>query len=236
MTLQEAIEPFRDPATRLIRAADGGTDNLPVHSAVYYELLSQADALLSERDLFATYLHVSEVTPGVYRRRPDATDENSVDNLVATLSATQRLNLPEVARRVYDHGVTHRWTYSCLDPRMKFNLWEKDTYAPFFGRFPGIIPFIRICAGVPVSFLSQIALNQSMVWNAELGVDSDVGNRILQWLMNRAVFGRYALVDKGIRAWRELMAKKYKGGMKEVLGLYHGKGHPFEVYGPEDFA
>lgn len=235
MTLTEAIAPYRDPGTEMIRAADGGRDNLPVHTAVFLECLNDATSIAREEDGIRTYLDSCEVKEGVYRRYFGATDENSVDNLVGCLAMAARLHLPEIARGIYNHGVTHSWTYSCLDPEMRFRLWDKATYQPFFGRFPGIVPMVKIAAGVEIGFLSQVALNQSFVWAASLGPRTDVGNRILSWLIARVCYGRYALVDKGIREWRKIMRTCYPGGMREVLSLYHGANHPFAKFAPEDF-
>ena len=125
------LENLIDQDTGLVRAADGGRDNMPVTTAIAIILTeseAQAVQLTSRFVMFLTRTSVS-LGGGIFRRYPGAND-NSVDNMVAACCISR-----DYAKIVYACSNTTKWCYNVASPgTFSFQYW----YQRFIG-FPSFV-------------------------------------------------------------------------------------------------
>ena len=134
MTLWDEIQPWIDPESGLMTAADGGKDNLILMSAyLHRELLrlGEVDAALELGARAIGFLSKCRVDKGLYRRAPGDLSNNSVDNMIGACSLS--VGVSEFIRQ--------RWNshFSCFDVN------DADSIAlgsNFFGRFIGLKAYI----------------------------------------------------------------------------------------------
>ena len=120
MTLSDAILPYLDPKTNLVRAADGETDNELLYTAILIELLDNNTDRNTYVNLLDNFLQSKgvDIVPGLYYRYAGSSD-NSVDNYIGSCFGSHR-------DYIGHYGYNHLWFF---DPSGAHNLKY------WFGRF-----------------------------------------------------------------------------------------------------
>lgn len=222
MSLTEEIKPWIDE-TGMIQAANHGRDNLILGTAHLIALLT--DPLEQADWRFKAWMFLSDevaVRSGLYKRYPDCTGNNSVDNLVAAAFASKAQAL-----LIYIRGKKMHWSFDVENP-------DEFSWRYWYGRFIGFSPFIKMAAGASIGLVGQLLWSLACIFSA-LSSKQNTSDKLLQYLMNRIVGGRYWLCDRAMEFWRKIMARKYPGGMRDVYAIYYGPDHPFAKYAPADF-
>lgn len=196
-----------DPETGLITAWDGGTDDCQLYSA---ELLA-----LNYQEGLALYLDRSiynnEIASGLFRRKQN--DNNSLDNYIGIC-----WTFTEDAKRILTYGQKHFWCFNFETPgKFAFRWW--------FGRFIGFPPFVKVCAGRKIGLISQLLYSLACLFSL-FAKRGDVGNQILQWLMNTKMKRISKILNCIIKIYEWAMLKRYPGGIYELMCIYHGREHP----------
>lgn len=224
MSLAEEIKPWIHKETGMITASDGGIDNLALGTAHLIALLTEGAEKAEWRFKAWKFLSSESVSvrPGLYRRYPGATGNNSVDNLVAAA-----FSCSGQAFFICLRGTQMHWCFDVENP-------DKFSFKYWYARFIGFPPFIKIAAGEKIGLISQLLWSIACIYSA-LTPKQNTSDKLLQYLMNRTVGGRYWLCDRAIGAWGRLMARKYSS-LKEVYAVYYGDSHPFAKHAPDDFT
>jgi hypothetical protein len=222
------VQAWREPTWRVVsnqkKPTDKSSDNPTLFTATY---LVNCDDLTSEKQVFVNFINACQVERGLFNRYPGDLDLNSWDEMIGLTAASVKLGLN------YHHdillwGEDNNWTWNNPDP-------SKEPIQAFLGRYPAFIPFLQMACGhtpTPVDEVLYAGANEA---SAMTPVGNESG-KCLQYLMNKTIFGKRPEIDLSIWIWRELMKKKYPGGMKDVYASYFGAFHPFALYGPADFT
>jgi hypothetical protein len=198
-----------DPVTGLVWAQDFGKDNEPLFTATYLALIYPEEP--SELITFVSRFldQTRTVVEGLYHRYPGSIDLNSVDNLIGIASMSERS-----AAILLRRGRSSFWCFNNTNP-------DKWTFRSWYGRFIGFKPFLKARLNIKLNpwekGLYYLAAKFSLFSDRY-----DVGNKILQWLMNREVQRQWPWIAE---TWNASMLKRYPGGIHELCVIYHGQGH-----------
>ena len=125
--------------------------------------------------------------------------------------------------KLYGIPFALKWYYTNQDdlPALRLNAWH--------GRFPWLTPLYKLAEDNKIGFFGALGysayLYMDILFNKDKGATS---GRILKWLMNSQMRGKSKIVDYAIGKWEDNIKKMYPDGhMGEVLGIYHGRSHPF---------
>lgn len=161
-------------------------------------------------------------------------DRQSHDDIIGIFVSSRILEL-KFALEIYNKGVNKtkgklfgipfslRWYYTNQDdmPNLRLNAWH--------GRFPWLIAFYD--ASIKHEVNAFQALGYSVYLLADVLFNKNkqaTSGRILKWLMNDTMKNKNFILDWAINKWEKNIEKMYPDGkMGEVLGIYHGKQHPF---------
>lgn len=211
--VQENMSPFG-----LAWPLSKGTDNLPVGQATLILLQAIAkESSVSSVIALDGFLNKCRVGRGLYRRTPENTDQNAVDNYIAGCFMSH-------AKDIY---------WRCV---WRFGIFANDKFEPraIFARFFGLRPYAKFRAGYSLNAFDRWILKVSM--NMTLNDDpTDTSNKCLQVIINYALKGFYPDIDQAISEWATKMADQYPGGLKDLYTYYWGKEHTFYHYAPSDW-
>ena len=233
MTLLEAIQPYIDPKTGCVLAADGGNGNEALFTAILLDLCRdslQDPAALNSYGLAYSnclkFMHSCAILGdlgGLYTSYPGVT-ENSVDNYIGLVSS-----IVWIRPYIISYGQQHWWSFAVELPG-HFQL--KDCYL----RFVGFRPYVLMMNNESIGLISQTLYSLAMLITLFTGA-TDVSNIQLQWLQNRGVKGKHRLIDWTMKVWQYIAMKRWPGGMQQVFAIYNNSPtHPFAVFGPKDFS
>ncbi len=208
------VEPKTAAASCELDPKDYSSDNGILFSA---EL-----AVLANDDLVTSWFSwlclKYEGQAGVLLRHPTSTEVTSWDDHLAAAAVS-----PFMAARIAKYGMLNNWTWG----------------GKFLGRFPIFSPTVKASAGMPLTRTERLAASLAFIANMFEGYLQTSG-KLLLWLAARALYGKYWGLDRVIDLWRYVQGRRYKGGLKEVMGIYfkprQGMPHPFSVYAPKEFT
>lgn len=213
--VQEVLSPYG-----LVWPIDKGQDNLPVAQAtlILLQEIRKEPTDISGKAL-QSFLFKCMVDTGLYRRTPDNTDQNAVDNYIAVCFAHPWSSLGIYWRCVYRLG----WFAN-----------DKRELRAWFVRFLGFRPFAKAASGRALNWLDRKILIISMV--TTLNNDpTDTSNKCLQVLINWRLKGKYPDIDQAIASWVSKMEDQYPNGLKSLYFYYWKILHPFYEYAPSDW-
>lgn len=208
--------------------ADAFDGNGILYSGMYFQILKRLNAIDLRRDSLhlAKIYTICELEPGLITRGKDNLSPQKQDDYIGILLGAQQLDF-YIANDIYMYGIANGWTYNNMGLKgikNKLNLW--------FGRFPGFIPHVKICAGRKLNFFDQLSWAVAIAYNAISG-DRDASGIQLKWCMVQAYKNTqenepYALLNWAAKIWDKHLKIKYQSGyMGEVFEKYFYKDHPF---------
>lgn len=211
MSLWQDIQPWIDSETGLMTSADGGRDNLILMSSyLYLELLSNGeyqDAItLAQRCV--RFIGTTVVTPGLYKKLPNSTDDNTEDNMVGNCYMSS-----DTAAKIKT-----RWDYhlSCFD----VNYPNKFAFnRNFFARFIGLKAFIVASAGVKPWFFQRWLWSLSAVFSVWI---SKGASDPLKLMLQCVVMEKYC--PKTVAYWHR------HNSVSDLYSQYFGPNHPLTIY------
>lgn len=227
MSLEKDILPWQEPMTGAVSCelhpVDYSCDNGVAFTAEYYALLGKSGPIPEFDHLLLEYEGCIPV-PGVLYRHPSSNEVASWDDHLAAAAMS-----PMMAARILAYGEVNDWEWG----------------GKWLGRFPIFIPTVRAGAGKPLSLLHKLLAASCYLVNSFEGYEHTSG-KISLWLASKALYGEPM---KGfnwvIKLWRYAQLKRYKGGLREVMGSYFPPKrdsvllrdipHPFSIYAPETF-
>lgn len=211
--VQEVLSPYG-----LVWPLSQGADNLPVGQATLILLQAIAkESSINSIIALDNFLGRCRVARGLYRRTPENTDQNSVDNYIASCFMSH-------AKDIY---------WRCV---WRFGIFANDKFEPrsIFMRFFGFRPYAKFRAGYSLNILDRFILKTAM--KLTLNNDpTDTSNKCLQVIINYALKGFYKDLDEAIHDWAVKMEAQYPDGLKGLYAYYWGKTHPFYLYAPSDW-
>lgn len=224
---------------------DATSGNHHINNATHYLITKK---LGLEKVLFEPWLEEyfiaakfidSTYKDGWYMRHPNKMNDRQAHDDSIGILVTDKVfdNQIGVSRFMYEKGnkytfgyvtklkipVYLKWYYTNLNdlPTIRANAW--------FGRMPWLIAMYKVGAQKKLNLLDEIAyttyLLQTVYFNKN---KSDTSGKILKWLGNSVMKGQSKMIDWAIDKFEKYIMEQYpEGYMGEVLGIYHGKTHPF---------
>jgi len=208
---------------------DATSGNHHVINATYHlvsdKLGGYSDSVQQSRD-FVTALRFTKSTDGsalgLYYRHPNKKDQAQTHDDYIGLATTAKLLPPLLtAHYIVAYGSHHNWYFDTLGGKLKFDSWH--------GRFPGLVGVYKRAMGKNINWCDRIGYVASLLGDVYLTKDrTATSGKILIWLQNSVMRGESKMVDWAIDKWEAYIKEAYPSGqMGEVLGIYHGVGHPF---------
>jgi hypothetical protein len=139
------------------RQSGGGDGNLPLYTALTLGLASDTGRLWPEynewSERIAAAFAAHEIAPGLVRRTPTDTGQETWDNLLGWTSLSLIVSRPEIARRIVKHALTHAFCFPTTGKITKESfillphLWALAIPAAFPFLRPLFRPLLRFIAG-----------------------------------------------------------------------------------------
>jgi len=192
--------------------------NHHIINAIHYTILNREGELTEQdREIADKYIEACMERPGIFNRAPDKFDHQAHDDYIGIACTSSLLSLPFIGY-INDNKLRY---YDNTEESIKFE------FKNWHGRFPWAIMTYRVCGGLSVNILLQLAFCIYLYINIGNKDLTDTSGKILRWLQIEAVKGKYKLVDYFIKMWHTDVMKDYPGGMGDVMGIYYGEDHPF---------
>lgn len=224
MTFVEACQPLRNSYGTV-----GWGNNPHLFCAQFIKILFDRKKQLDMLDWIQTkeFIQSCEIEPGLYGRWPNDHGQVSHDELRGIAYLSWKLDFTH-ALSIVLYGNKTDWVFNSQSP-------SDESPRFWLGRMIDFEPMVRAAARMPVSLWKQLLWTISALASA-YGKDSGVSGRIMTWIDLEIVDqDRYPLMQLGAYLFRSKMKKRYPGGPKELLGIYHGKTHPFTQYSIETY-
>lgn len=181
-----------------------------------YNLLTDADKKRLEDIIFNYWKEF-----GLLNRHPYMPDYQAFDDYEFIVHAGHVVGISDkVALPIVKYGQRHFWYYNnSSDRTFRLKCW--------FGRRPGFIAHMKICANKTPGFISRILWVIGLIANAhdEYGATSGKVRRFMmirsyeKWKEDNKK--SFFLMDFAVKYWREKMRKMYPNGlMGEIIGIY----------------
>ena len=217
MNLWQDIQPYLDKETGLLPATDGGRDNLILFSAYLIRHLNGSGLVTFETITFNFLQPASRSAPGLYRRRPDDYDDNSIDNLVGAAAVS-----PLIAYLILSRWSSH---YTCFDVnRPDWVGFGKNT----FGRFIGTKQYLKAAASESLNIFDSLLW--SLICLYSYFYEKDTSNLLLRSLQVDAILQSNSWLCKKIALkWQK------KNRLKRLYSEYFGPTHPLTLYAVENY-
>lgn len=232
MSLSEDIVPWREKATGMVspykNPNDHSVDNALLFTSTYMVLLTKEERD-TERTWFSNLLFTCLREPGLMVRYPGDTGLESQDDYTGVMSVLV-LNGGgySFAEQIRSYGLQHFGFWNSANPGSYKN-WDA-----FLARFVHFFPLLKQAAYGYVGIFGQLCFAAAFL--LDNGPPESTSNRCQMFLMQRALYGKYKIVDVAINWWRRKMTRLYPGGLKDVYAIYFGVSHPFYKYAPKDFV
>lgn len=221
MSLIDDIKPWADPATGMVQAADGGRDNLVVHTYRLVRRLSQA-----EREQITPIVNrffydcLIPGWPGLFHRYPGHTGEGSIDNLIGAALLSHALGLG-FEHAILRHARRNFWVFNTESPGkirwrpFKSCYWWKDWY----WKHIGVPPMLKVICDEELTAFDRLAFRVS-VWFLMI-FNKGSSDLLLQDDINSVIYGHDDQID-------ELLHRFYlRFDIQSANSDYYGTNHPF---------
>ena len=194
-----------------------GTDNPILYTVQFYCLCKRA-GLFDEEDLNRLHRAINslQVIPGLYNRRPGLnTKKDQHDNYCAIASTVMfGKEFEYYSRSIDDYGAMNHYSYDNRNPlSFSFDCWRQG-YSVFFyracaGRYTGLFNYLWFIGKIWSEFHFR-------------GKEkSYTSSHLLSWLRFEAI-GHKWYVKPIYRYWKRKIRRKYRKGLAEAIGIYHG--------------
>lgn len=202
---------------------DTTSGNHHVINATHHVIAKKIGILITQDEEFIKQFIIdSRDVSGVINRAPTKYDHQTHDDLVCISVSSKLLNW-SFAKEIAEEGNEGfiPWYFDNTEESTNFE------FKNWHGRFPWAVFTYRHCADMNVNWFHKLGYKHYLKDSMKNKDLTDTSGRILRFIQNEAARGIDKGVDEVIKEWEEDLLKKYPGGMGEVLGIYHGKDHPF---------
>lgn len=241
MALKDDMIPFLDKngyanPGPVVPGSGRSCDNATMFSSEEYIMLSKLNQLSPEDIVKWSELIKNAMTlPGLPGRYPGYSDQDSPDNMVATLAAAATLGVTDIPRSILWYGIKHLGSFNNSEPS-KFTFqamtWRQiqlvaATVSAAFPSYLNPLHWIARTVALPFYFAAAVTIFISCI-NAP---PSDADSRRLSWHLIQAVV-RHSIMCRIASAfwWHRLYSVYGKLGMRGVAAKYYSPTHPFIKY------
>lgn len=194
------------------------TDNGALFTTEYYLILKRMNFLLSsDLDNYKQIMEDCMQSDGMSQRKPGDNSQDSPDNMIALAVGSKAFGT-NFAQRMLAYGRTTfpKYVYNQPNP-------GKFTWSAWMGRMPGLIGFMKICAGEKANPLELLCLYAGVIITM-LQPHSNTSDKLLTQIMLEQ------MPDSLIkRLWNKYIKNAY-GGINGVCQIYFPTNSPFRAY------
>lgn len=163
------------------------------------------------------------VKTGLLGRFPDVKSDTAWDEFIGAAYTGWRAGLFEIAHSVLVYGLETDSDFDTEAP----DVWS---FKGWYTRNLMFNPFMRGCARLKVGMVSQILWSLGLLLSLFEGYGSTSGKNLC-WIQVDPMQECGWITQVSIVIWRAFMGFKYKGGAREMLGIFL-PGHPLAGYAP----
>jgi hypothetical protein len=187
-------------------------------------MLNKKESMLTIEDVITSdnYIARCQEKMGIFNRAPNKFDHQSHDDYIGIACTSNILGL-WFANYIVAYGKKHFYYYDNTEETTKLEIKN------WHGRFPWAIGTYKVCAGYKANWFEQLNMCLYLYVSIKNKDLTDTSGRILRFIQKERWKGRYKLVDKFIKMWEDDIKTRYPKAMGDVLGIYHGKDHPFAI-------
>lgn len=200
-------------------------DNLHLFTACAIRV-AHAIGAVQDRDVLIEshlrFIRACEIESGLYRRFPGVEGSTSWDENIGIAYCSQ-----QYATSVLFYGFKTDWVWA----QEKGAAWSFRRWA---ARNFGLIPYLRARAGLTVGGVNQILWSLKAIGSALSGWGETSGKHMI-WIQAEAL-REYPISRLGWFIAKEILARKYPGGPKEMLSIFYGEAHPIAGAAPSDWG
>ncbi len=196
--------------------------NHHVINATHYLILKMFGANMASYAAEAwDYIMRCREAPGIFNRAPDKFDHQAHDDYIAIFIICRIFGFTDIANEMVKAGKPPFFYYDNTEETKKFE------FKNWFGRFGWTAYTFANCSTISKpGIFSKLCMALYYIVGAFNKDRTDTSGRILRWLQVRGQPHNSLLVGFAIWLWRKSMCKLYKSP-QEMLGIYHGRSHPF---------
>jgi len=231
MTLQEALRPYHYDGTGMVSLyGDGPCDNLflfTAESSALADRLGETQLAVDLARCGVVYAHLSEIEPGLFKRRPDDTGANSYDEYFGAAYCAWRMGDPYLADEILQYGDKHFYCYDVENP-------GKLSWRFFFARNITFIPFIKACAYQRVGVIGQMAWTIGALLSL-IGPRESTSGKLLIDQQILPMWSTGVIAKIGVQLWLYGMKKLYPEGRTTPYTTYFGS-HPLGSMQKEEWS
>ncbi len=174
--------------------------------------------------------------PGLLTRGPHQPDQQAFDDYMGYAAAMCRIDSSSAAKRIVRYGENNyfrpfwplklSYYYNNIDaPSSHFPDGRLNSNA-WLGRYPAFRGFMKVCAGLPVSFLEQCGMAVALWSSARAPITNQDA-----WLMGWLIFStRSASVNPVLSLARRVWASKFQqvhgGSVRSIMSRIFCAEHP----------
>lgn len=243
MSIRNEITPYLDKngyANPYPVKPDSGrsSDNATMYTSEYYIML-QKQGQLSPEDVsnWTKLISDAETLTGLPARYPGYTDQDSPDNMVAIMSASQVLGISSVARGILKYGILHFGCFNNSDPgKFTFQamtwrqpqLFAATVAASFPSKLNPLHYLVRLLA-FPWFLYAAVCIAISCIGTDKNSTDQ----RRLSWHLIQAMKPVSLMCWAASKVWFKRLWNDYPKGMNDVAVIYyqpHDATNPYAKY------
>lgn len=189
---------------------------------------------LIDREIAIKYISATRQRPGIFNRTPGNPDRQTHDDVLAIAVQSRLLALP-YAEEIWNEVNRWQWKkfYGIPIPVKYYydnENKEEFEFRKWFGRFPWLIAVLKACASKELNLLNRISYCLYLLLNKKSEYGETSGKQ-LRWITLKVMNDLgHDEISLSIASWRRYIVRTYEGGMKTVLGIYHGFTHPFSKF------
>lgn len=195
------------------------SDNGVLFTSQYYILLKE-HGLLTPDDVSA-FIHKMRFVniDGNLKRYPSDTGKEGPDDYIGLCSASKALGTID-AHLIYEYGRKTFWNYNNENP-------DEVTLESWLGRQPGLIGYIKYCAGHLMNPLEFLAIYVGTIITA-FGKKEDTSDKLLALTMVSQL--KNNLLFKPLCSFYLWKIRRTYGSINELVRVYFGLNHPFSKW------
>lgn len=193
------------------------SDNGVLFTSQYYLLLAHYGCSMPREEFYDTMGRTTR--DGNITRWPGNTAQEGPDDYIG-LCAASRCWGTNHASLIYAYGRKHFWNYNTENP-------GKFTFTSWLGRQPGLIGFIKYCAGRVMSPLEFLALHVGILISA-FGKKEETSDKLLALTMLEVLKDHW--IFRPINTFYLWRIRQVYGSVNNLVRAYFGPAHPFSKW------
>lgn len=199
-----------------------------LHTGIFYtilginNLLDYNDRRRFQRAVDLCWVRDRDSQPiyGLLNRNFGREDKQAHDDYIGVVAGGVFTGT-DVCRFIYEYGNRNLYSYDNTHPYNK-NIFSKDFWTSFQGRFPGLIGFYKISADKYIGFFDSKSIELKFKFQ---NID-DASGTIMAWLTAKAIKQKTSRFNQVIDSWEKRVSDKY-GILGNLFRPYFGDRHVF---------